>query len=870
MYDKALYRENDAPGDGLEADDSFMIENTWTNDVFTSQGANAGQGNDAGKPADEARLEGLREELVASLIKRVGKHPENASCHDWFQAVAYFVRGRLAEPWLKSKAAQHRKDVKTVYYLSMEFLIGRSLKVHLINLGLDDDCRQALAGLGIDLETVCEEEEDAALGNGGLGRLAAGFLDSLTTLGYPAYGYGIRYDSGMFAQAIEDGWQVERPDPWLRHGNPWEYPRASVTQRIPFGGHLKHEEQANGEVKTTWENAKEIIANAQDLQVSGYGRTLVNTIRLWSAQPVEDFDLGHFNQGKHVEAMHEKSESEALSRVLYPDDSTEAGRALRLRQEYFFVSASLQDILGRFSESHDDFQALPEKVAIQLNDTHPALAVPELMRLLVDCHGLAWAEAWRLTTGVFAYTNHTLLPEALETWPVELFESLLPRHLDIIYRINKNFLESVAARFPDDHDMARRVSLIDENSHRYLRMAHLAIVGSHKVNGVSELHTRIMRRETFADFDRLFPGRFTCKTNGITPRRWLHQANPKLAALITERIGSGWRSDLERLEALAAQADDPELQAAFTRVKAANKQDFAAWLAREHEVVIDPASLFDVQVKRIHEYKRQLLNILSVVARYNRLRAGEGGEEPARTVIFAGKAAASYHMAKLIIKLINDVANVVNNDPATNRFLKVVFVPNYGVSVAERIIPAADLSQQISTAGTEASGTGNMKLALGGALTIGTRDGANLEIGEAVGEDNIFFFGLDAHQVASRRQGGHDPRAIYEADETLKQALDMIGEGFFSPDDPARFAPIVDALLNGGDYFMVVADFAAYVACQERVDSAYRDPASWARKAILNVAHMPRFSSDRTIRDYAEEIWNVTPVSISSGEPAAA
>lgn len=813
----------------------------------------------AASPSVKAKADELRRELVASLVKVVGKHPENASNHEWFQAVAYVLRGRMAEAWLKSKALQHHADVKTVYYLSMEFLIGRSLRNHLFNLGLDRACREALSSLDVDLDAVYETEHDAALGNGGLGRLAACFLDSLTSLGYPAYGYGIRYDGGMFRQEIENGWQVERPDTWLMGGNPWEFRRPGINHRIRFGGHLAIEGAEPHEPKVAWEDTNDIIALAHDLQVSGHGNNLINTIRLWTAKPIQDFDLSHFNEGNHVEAMRNRSESEALSRILYPNDATEAGRALRLKQEYFFVSASLQDILGRFLETHESFVNLPNKIAIQLNDTHPALAIPEMMRLLIDMHGLDWQTAWTATSGVFAYTNHTLLPEALETWPVGLVQHLLPRHLDIIYRINDRFLKSISEVGREDPEAVKRLSLIDESGDRRIRMANLAVVASHKVNGVSQLHTDIMRREIFSDFDALYPGRLVAKTNGIVSRRWLNQANPRLADLIVDCIGSDWLYDVDRI-ADFSEVGDTALFDTLHDIKTANKRDFAAWLRKNQGLSVDPSSMFDVQVKRIHEYKRQLLNIIHVIAAYNRLRHGQDDGAPPRTVVFSGKAAASYHMAKLIIKLINDVAATINADPVAAGRLKIVFVPNYSVTVAERIIPAADLSEQISTAGTEASGTGNMKLALNGALTIGTRDGANLEIGDAVGEENIFFFGLSAEEVSLRRRGAYWPAEHYEANEALREALDMIRDGAFSRDDPNRFKPIVNALLEHGDYFMVLADFEAYAACQKRVDALYRSPRAWHAKALQNIAGMARFSSDRTIREYAEEIWGVRPV----------
>ncbi|MBW7835998.1 MAG: glycogen/starch/alpha-glucan phosphorylase [Sphingomonadales bacterium] len=816
------------------------------------------------------RPEGLKQALVEALICAVGKDPSNATTEEWFRALAHYTRGFMAKRWLDTKRLHHDRDVKAVYYLSMEFLIGRSLQNNLYSLGLEEDVREAMRHLGVDLDQVYDEEYDAALGNGGLGRLAACFLDSLTTQGFPAYGYSIRYDNGMFVQGIENGWQVEQPEDWLRHGNPWEFPRPAVNYFIGFGGRTEHVTDNDGRPRTHWVPDKGLLATAYDLEVPGFGQDLINTIRLWSARPLREINLQHFNNGDLAGALRDKYEAEALSRVLYPGTSTEVGRKLRLRQEYFFVSASLQDILGRYLESGDDLRVLPDKVAIQLNDTHPAIAIPELMRLLIDQHGLEWPVAWSITTAIFAYTNHTLLPEALEAWPVDFFAELLPRHLEIIYRINEEFLADVAARFPGDDDLLRRVSIIGEDGVRHVRMGHLAFVGSHKVNGVSALHTDIMKASTFADFHRLYPSRIINKTNGISSRRWLNLANPALAALITSRIGEGWLSDHNELKNLIGFADDAEFRTAFCAIKQANKDRLSARIARDLGVIVNPAAMFDVQVKRIHEYKRQLLNALQVIDRYNRIRAGDTVGLTPRTVIFGGKAAADYHMAKLIIKLINDIAQVVNHDPVVDGLLKVLFIPNYSVTAAERIIPAADLSEQISTAGAEASGTGNMKLALNGALTIGTRDGANIEIGDAVGEDNIFFFGLSAEDVAARRAGGYAPHTILETDARLAAVLAMIRGGFFSPDDKDRYTHLVDTLLSS-DYFMVLADFAAYVSCQDRIDAAYGDQASWTRKAIINVARMGGFSSDRTIRGYAEDIWQVAPCCLmpSRGADAA-
>jgi starch phosphorylase len=723
---------------------------------------------------------------------------------------------------------------------------------------VEEACRQALEPLGVDLPDLYECEHEAALGNGGLGRLAACFLEGLTTQGYPSFGYGIRYVYGMFKQRIEDGWQVEQPEIWLRGGDAWEFARYEAMYPIRFGGRIVEYRDHADVLRSQWVDTKDIMAMGHDMLVSGYRSDTVNSLRLWSAKSTQEFHLQYFNEGDYEKAVQEKNESENLTRVLYPNDSTLVGRRLRFKQEYFFISASLQDILARHGEA---LEVLPDRAAIQLNDTHPALAIPELMRILMDVHELEWEAAWDITRRTFSYTNHTLLPEALETWPVSMFEDLLPRHLQIIYRINDRFLKQVRQNATQDPGVLRRVSLIGEEGERHVRMAHLAIVGSHKVNGVSRLHADIMRSTVFADFDRLFPGRILGKTNGITFRRWLQLANPGLCSLISSRIGRGWENQLERLEELLDLAEDSGFQEEFRAVKLANKEQLAEQVRERLKVEIDPCSLFDLQVKRIHEYKRQLLNILAVIARYNRIRAGQHAGMVPRTVILAGKAAPSYFMAKRLIKLAHAVASTIAADPATQDLLRVVFVPNYDVSTAEDLIPAADLSEQISTAGTEASGTGNMKLALNGALTIGTRDGANIEIGDAVGEENIFFFGLDSSEAARlRREGSYDPWAYYNQQPELREALDMLRGGHFSPDEPDRFRCVFDSLTDGGDHYMVLADFAAYTECQERVDLTYRNPAEWTRMAIVNVARMGRFSCDRMVREYAEDIWNVKPL----------
>ena len=808
-------------------------------------------------------LNPVQQSMTNHLIFSVGKDPITATDRDWFFTLANVVRERLIERWMATMRRYYVQDTKRVYYLSMEFLIGRSLINGILNIGFIDEVRQACINAGIEMDKVKEMEFDAALGNGGLGRLAACFLDSMATTGIPGYGMGIRYEYGMFNQKIENGWQVEHPDNWLRYGNPWEFPRPEVLYPVKFHGRVVQYNDDRGRLHSHWIDSDDVMAMAYDTPVPGCGLNTVNNMRLWSAKASRDFDLKYFNEGNYIQAVGDKNESENLSKVLYPDDSTAMGRELRLKQQYFFVSASLQDILLRFQKHHDNFDELPDKVAIQLNDTHPSIAIPELMRLLVDIDHLDWDRAWDITTRTFAYTNHTLMPEALETWPVALFESVLPRHMQIIYEINQRFMQEVIHRFPGDNnlgDLLKRMSIIDESHGRRVRMAHLAIVGSHHVNGVAQLHSELMKSTIFADFDRYYPGKLTNITNGITPRLWLNQANPGLASLISSRIGKGWITDLSQLRGLEKFAEDSSFQEEFCAVKRTNKARLAKLVMDRTKLQINPDSLFDVQVKRIHEYKRQLLNVLHVITQYNRIRSNQSINIMPRTVIIAGKAAPGYAIAKLIIKLINSVADIVNNDPAVRGMLKLVFIPNYDVSTACEIIPAADLSQQISTAGTEASGTGNMKLALNGALTIGTLDGANIEIMQEVGEENIFIFGLDTQEVASLKNSGYNAWDYYHANNELKSVLDMIGSGYFSPDQPDRFQPIVNKLTEGGDQYLLLADYGAYIASQERVDALYQDQKQWTRQAILNVAGMGKFSSDRTIGEYAEKIWGVKPV----------
>jgi starch phosphorylase len=806
----------------------------------------------------DGEIYGFKRHLLDHLKHTVGKNEVTTSDRDWYNATAFTVRDHLVDAWLESIRQTYDDDAKRVYYLSLEFLMGRSLINNLLNLQLYDTCKDTLESMGLDLETIADQETEAGLGNGGLGRLAACLIDSMATVGIPGYGYGIRYDYGMFHQRIANGEQMELPDNWLRYGNPWEFARPELTYPVKFFGSILEYRDDQGRLHEQWTNYEEVLAMGYDMPVPGYGARTVNHIRLWAAKSSRDFDLRRFNRGDYIAAIRDQAESESLSHVLYPDDTTSTGKALRLKQEYFFVSASLQDIMRRFFNTHEDLRKFPDKVAIQLNDTHPAIAIPELMRLLIDVHGLTWEEAWDITVRTFSYTNHTLLPEALETWPVELFEAMLPRHLKIMYEINHRFLQSVFHRFPGQLELMRRMSIFDDGAGRRVRMAHLAFVGSHRVNGVAAIHTELMKTGIFADFHRVFPDRIVNKTNGITPRRWLNQANRPLAALMSSNIGEDWISDLSQLRRIEPQADDPEYQAVFRSVKRMAKERLSAYTQERLGITLNVDSMFDVQVKRIHEYKRQLLNVLHVITRYNRIRANPGADILPRTVIFAGKAAPGYHVAKMIIRLINAVADVVNNDPVSKDRLTVLFLPNYNVSKAEIIIPAADLSEQISTAGTEASGTGNMKLALNGALTIGTRDGANIEIGQEVGEENIFFFGLNADEVAEMRDAGtYDPWYHYHNNGELRQVLDMLAGGYFSPDDPTRFMPIVDLLTRWGDFYMLLGDYQSYIDCQDRVDQMYRQSHDWTRRAILNVARIGKFSSDLTVLDYAKDIWKV-------------
>lgn len=811
------------------------------------------------------KLTPIKQGLLNHLIFSCFKTDTVATPRDWYDATAYVVRDHIVERWVKTSSSYYEHDPKRVYYLSLEFLIGRMLTNAALNLDIHTELSNGLDALGRSMESAAEIEQDAALGNGGLGRLAACFLDSMATMNIPAHGYGIRYEYGMFKQSIEHGQQMENPDNWLRYGNIWEFQRPEATYHIQFFGKvIKIAAPTSFNSKATkshWVEPEHVVAMAYDVPVPGYDTETVNTLRLWSAKAAREFDLRHFNDGNYERAVEERNESETISKVLYPNDASASGRELRLKQQYFFVSASIQDILRRFMTTREvktkaDWQTLPDKIAIQLNDTHPAIGVAEMMYQLVDVHGLDWDFAWSLTGKIFAYTNHTLMPEALETWPVDLFGSLLPRHLEIIYEINQQFLHMVNHQFPGDNDLIKRVSIIDESNDRRVRMAHLAVVGSHTVNGVAALHSELLKTTLFADFHKIYPEKLTNMTNGITPRRWLNQANPGLTSLITKAIGDGFQKDLTQLVKLTPLADDADFRKAFSAVKHANKVRLAKKIEALTGVKLNPNSLFDVQIKRIHEYKRQLLNVLHVITLYNRIRKGDKTATP-RTIIFGGKAAPGYWMAKLIIRLINDVAAIVNEDPAVGDLLKVVYYPNYEVSAAEILFPGSDLSEQISTAGTEASGTGNMKMALNGALTIGTLDGANVEILEEVGADNIFIFGLTTPEVAHTKANGYNPKDYYYSNPELKEVLDMIASGFFSVEETYRYQAIVDNLLNNGDNYLLLADYASYIAMQDEVGRVYQDQAEWTRRAVLNVARMAKFSSDRTIGEYSKKIWNV-------------
>ena len=801
-------------------------------------------------------VEGVKKAIVYKLIFLIGRSPKEASQRDWLNATLHAVRDLVTEGWITTARQSRAEETRRVYYLSMEFLIGRTLSNAMIAEGVYDVAEKALAELNVNLEEIIEKEVDPGLGNGGLGRLAACFMDSLATLAIPAMGYGIRYEYGMFRQKIENGQQVERPDDWLEKGAPWEFMRPSKRFSIDFGGHIYFEDK-----KCIWNPAEKVTALAYDQMIPGYKNDSASTLRLWSAHGGEVFDLAEFNRGDHLAAVATRSANQNLSRVLYPDDSTWNGRELRLRQEYFLVSASLQDILRRHFRTHGTLDNLADKVAIHLNDTHPTLAIPELMRILIDLHGYSWQNAWDVTRRIFSYTCHTLMSEALETWPVEMMAKILPRHLQMIFEINDHFLEYVKTYVTTDMDFIRRVSLIEEGYQRKVRMGWLSVVGSHKVNGVAAIHSDLMVSSTFADFARIYPERFTNVTNGVTPRRWLAVANPKLAALFDQYIGSEWRCDLSQIEKLKAFADKGEFKRAVADIKYDNKVKLAQYVKKTLDIDLDPHALFDVQVKRIHEYKRQMLNVLHIIARYNEMLAHPEKDWQPRVFILAGKAASAYYAAKQTIRLINDVANVINNDERLKGRLKVVFIPNYSVSLAQLIIPAADISEQISLAGTEASGTSNMKFALNGALTLGTLDGANVEILDNVGEDHIFIFGNTVEQVEALRREGYRPFDYYQNDEQLREVIDQIIRGDFSPEEPNRYHSLIQGL-QYHDYYQSFADFRSYVEAQKAVDKKYQDRDVWIASTIQNMVNMGFFSSDRTILEYAKNIWKIEPLKL--------
>ncbi len=806
-------------------------------------------------------VESIKDSFNRHLEFSLAKDNYSANNLDYYKSLAYSIRDKLIEKWLKSQQSYYNNGVKRIYYLSIEFLVGRMLGNALINLDLYDDAHHALRELGHNLEELQEMEIEAGLGNGGLGRLAACFLDSMATLGLPAYGYGMRYEYGIFYQKIKDGYQVETSDNWARLGNPWEIERPEHLYPVKFYGRVNN---GNGVIeKREWVDTQNIMALAYDIPIPGYKNDTVINMRLWSAKSSRELDFVHFQSGDYEKAVSEKVKSETISKLLYPSDDLIEGKELRLKQEYFFVAATIQDIVRRFKKTFTGqpvFKDFPDKVAIHLNDTHPSIAIAELMRILIDIEGVKWENAWEITVKVFGYTNHTILPEAMEKWPVYLIDSLLPRHLQIIYEINHRFLTHIKETIRDDGDLLRRVSIIEEGDEKKVRMAHLAIVGSHSINGVSAFHTDILKNNVFKDFCDIWPDRFNNKTNGITQRRWLKLCNPELSELITEYIGDVWATNLYDLKKLAPLADQNAFHEKWNEVKLNNKKRLAKYVKRRNNITLNVNSIFDCQIKRIHEYKRQLLNAMHVINLYNRIKANPEGEFVPRTVIFAGKAAPSYHIAKLIIKLVNSIADVVNNDEAVGDKLKVVFMANYSVSLAELLIPAVDLSEQISTAGTEASGTGNMKACLNGAIIIGTLDGANVEIKEEIGNDNIFTFGLTETEIADFRHSAYNPWDYYHNNQELRLVIDMIKGGYFSKSEPDLFKPIVNSLLDYGDNYFVMADFESYVKCQEKVDETYKDLRNWTKMSILNTANMGKFSSDKTIMEYAKDIWDVKAV----------
>ncbi len=813
--------------------------------------------NPAARPGTRTGFdpETFKHAVIDHLLFTCGREPEYADTWAVYEALSYAIRDRLIQDWIETRAIYRTTSVKRIHYLSAEFLMGRTLAHNLINMGLYETASKVMHELGVALGDLLEQPSDPGLGNGGLGRLAACFLDSMTTLGYAGYGYGIRYEFGSFDQTIERGWQREHADAWLRFGNPWEILRHEFTSTVSFGGNVEHSVDDTGRARYRWVNARQVLGVPYDTLISGYGNGLANTLRLWSARASRELDLRVFNDGDYRSAVEDKILSESISKVLYPNDQSREGKRLRLTQQYFFVACSIDDVVRRFKRYHKDFRLLPEMIAIHLNDTHPAIAVAELMRVLVDLEKLPWDAAWALTQKTLSYTNHTLLPEALERWPVELFEELLPRHLQIIYEINHRFLLDVHVFSPNDTMRQKRMSIIEEEPVKQVRMANLAVVGSHSINGVAPLHSQLLQTHLFPDFQQMWPERFNNKTNGVTPRRWLLSANPELSALITQRIGNGWVTHLPELEQLMRYVDDSETLRALDQVKRNAKRKLAELIFLRRGLRVRDDAMFVVQVKRIHEYKRQLLNALHLVALYNQIKKNPCVEMPPRVFVFAGKAAPGYAMAKLHIKLITDIAKIVNRDPVVGDRLKVVFLANYGVSLAEVIMPAADVSVQISLAGTEASGTGNMKMSLNGALTVGTHDGANLEIFQAVGEDNAFSFGLRVEEVEALRRDGYDPAKVIERCADLRDAIALIESGFFSRSDHQRFHAVVDALRHH-DHYLVCADFESYVATQERALAAYTHRTDWQRKSLINIANMGAFSSDETIRQYADDVWH--------------
>ncbi len=807
--------------------------------------------------------EGIKRSFLANREYALAKDQYTATLNDDYLALAIVMRDRLIERWIATQQGYHKRNVKRVYYLSMEFLIGRLLGTNMINLGVWEQAKNAMERLGFDIDELHECEVDAGLGNGGLGRLAACFLDSMATLGIAAHGYGIRYDYGIFNQRIINGNQVEYPDNWLSKGNPWEFARPECTVKVHFYGRVANYRDENGRIRVKWVDTEDVLATPYDIPVAGYKTNIVNTLELWSARSTEEFDLKYFNKGDYEGAVYNKVFSENISKVLYPNDNVSQGRELRLKQEYFFSAASISDIIRRFKEENSDFKVFPDKVAIQLNDTHPSISIVELMRLLIDEKGLDWNTAWDITVRTFGYTNHTVMPEALEKWPVPLFEAMLPRHMQIIYEINQRFLKQMSLKFPGDLNRLSRMSIIEESNPKRVRMAYLAVIGSHSINGVSRLHSELLKTQLFKDFYEFFPERFNNKTNGITQRRWLRKSNARLSELIIKNIGDKWVTDLPQIERLLPFKEDASFRKEWIKIKGRNKSSLADYILKNNGIKVNPDSIFDVQVKRMHEYKRQLLFGLFIISEYLKAKNNPRANFVPRTFIISGKAAPGYFMAKLIIKFINNVAEVVNKDRAVGDKLKVAFLENYRVSLAEKIFPASDLSEQISTAGTEASGTGCMKFMMNGALTIGTFDGANIEIGEALGRDNIFFFGLSVEQIRRIAKAGYRPQEYIDRSAVLKQILGLIKNNFFSTLEQGLFDPIVQGL-TGADTYFICADFESYCAAQDRVSGLYLNETEWVKKSIINVAKSARFSSDRTIREYAKEIWNVPLIKAQS------